>query len=244
MAIIHYPKDELIEELWLPKARETKALIYPRRKKNARMSLFTLTDGINLNEIFKFEEENLIQREDSVAWVTTMIKRNRVESESIGYVLDGHIYDQSFLDSSCPLISRFPFDILNLDFGSQDPDLGQGRIEIEIKKLEKIISLQGQKNSERFLLIYTTLIDASSIEPQHIIQNSNAVTVDGWNGLDIRNSSSSITNSDNKRDFLLALFNKLLEKYDYNCHTGLACLTRECSRDREEVFSIAGIIVR
>ena len=68
-------------------------------------------------------------------WDQRYIKRIRLETESIDIVLGGSPYEQSILGNNCPLQEHFPRDIINLDFTSQDPDLGNGRIEKELGEL-------------------------------------------------------------------------------------------------------------
>jgi len=244
MAVIDYPKDELIEQLWLPKVKEAKAFLYPKRRRNAQMVLFTLSDGINLNEILKLEEQNLILRKDSTACVTTMHKRVRVESESVGYVVDERAYDHSFLRPSCSLVNRFPFDILNLDFGSQDPIIEQGRIEEEMKKIEKILSIQSDKECDRFILIYTTIIDSNSIDTQGIVRTFSVDAINDWDEVADGILSVSITDCSLKKDFLRELFSKFPNKYGYQKQGNASYLTVSCVGNSFEMISIAVIITR
>ena len=237
-------KVELIDQLWLPKIKEAKSIIYPRKKK-VGMRLFTLTDGISFREISKFEEENLIQKEDVVAWVKTMIKRSRAEAESVGHVFDGHIYDNElFLGTSCQVKVLFPFDIINLDFESQEPTLERGRIEIEMEKLEKIIILQNQNRCNKFVLIYTTLIDAFDIDANRVIRTSDSFTMSGWNGIEPNGLTGLITDSTLKQRFLQHYFEQLIQKYIYKCIPVIACSPCNIHSCDAQLFSIAGIFVR
>jgi hypothetical protein len=237
-------KIELIDRLWLPKIREAKSIIYPRKKKG-RMRLFTLTDGISFREISKFEEENLIQKEDVVAWVKTMIKRSRAEAESVGTVFDGHIYDNElFLGTSCQAKVLFPFDIINLDFESQEPTLERGRIEIEMDKIEKIITLQNQHNCNKFVLMYTTLIDTCDIDANRVKQTSDSLSMSGWNGIELNGFTGLITDSALKQRYLQNYFEQLTRKYTYNCIPAILCLPCNIHSCDAQLFSIAGIFVR
>jgi hypothetical protein len=234
----------LIDQLWLPKIKEAKSIIYPRKKK-VWMRLFTLTDGISFREISKFEEENLIKKEEVVAWVKTMIKRSRAEAESVGHVFDGHIYDNElFLGTSCQVRALFPFDVINLDFESQEPTLERGRIEIEMDKLEKIIILQNQHRRNKFVLMYTTLIDAFDIDANRVKQTSDLFTMSGWNGIEPNGFTGLITDSTLKQRYLQNYFEQLTRKYTYNCIPAILCLPCNTHSGEAQLFSIAGIFVR
>jgi hypothetical protein len=235
-------KDEMIEKLWLPKAKEAGSAIYPRRKKHARMRMLTLSDGLDLGEVFKLEEANLVTREDSVAWVSSMNKRWRVESENIGLVIDGHVYDPSFLRSSCPLVSRFPFDILNLDFGSQDTDTNEGRTESEIMSFEKFIDLQKRTGKSSFLVIFTVLINSCGLDCARVVAESNGMRVNGWGGIKSGEYPQRIEEQSEKTDFIQAIANSVIRKYGYSCSNGLVPLLS--SDSNRILFSVAGVLVR
>jgi hypothetical protein len=244
MASIDYNKDGLIEGLWLPKARDAKAFFYPRRKNNAQMTLLTMSDGINLNEIFKLEEEEIILREGCSACVTTMHKRVRVEAESVGPVVDGRVYDRSFLDSGSPLEGYFPFDIVNLDFCSQDPALRQGRIKEEIKILEKVMGIQSDKACKRFLLIYTTILDSNNIDAPGIVATLRSDGVDGWEDVSQGRFSNSLSDPYLKQEFLEELFNRIPNNYGFERHGEVSCQAVNCPASPFEAISIAVIIMR
>jgi len=228
-------KIELLDKLWLPKAKEARSLIYPKRRNNARMSLFTLTDGISLREILKLEEENLIQKENVVAWVRTMNKRWRVEAESVGCVLHGDVYDGPFLGPSCEVATRIPFDIINLDFESQQPTSKQGRIENEIEKLAKIISLQGQKGCNKFVLIYTTFVDIYDINAKGIVEEF---------GLNLNGFANTVTDAAHKQSFLRVLFEKLIQKNAYKCASDVVCLSYGVPGSSVWLLSMVSIVTR
>jgi uncharacterized protein YifN (PemK superfamily) len=209
------------------------------------MRLFTLTDGISFGDISKFEEENLIQKEDVVAWVKTMIKRFRAEAESVGTVFDGHIYDNElFLGNSCQAKVLFPFDIINLDFESQEPTLERGRIEIEMDKLEKIIILQNRHSCNKFVLMYTTLIDTCDIDANRVKQTSDSLTMSGWNGIEPNGFTGLIIDSIVKQRFLRNFFEQLIRKYAYTCVPTIACFPCNINGLDVQLFSIAGIFMR
>lgn len=237
-------KNKLINESWLPEVKEAKKLIYPRRRKNARMRLLTLTDGIEMKEIFKFEEEKLLERQEVVAWVKTMIKRSRAEAESIGNVLDGSVYDESFLGSSCSVNNHFPFDIVNLDFHSQEPANDPGRLETETEKLEVVINLQKQAGCNKFLLIYTTLLDPCDFNTSIVVRASNTVLVNNWNGLNLSGFAETISTLDEKKSFLEVFVNEVIRKHGYQCEGGIKNLSNASLSDSENLFSLSAILVK
>ena len=235
-------KDEMVEKLWLPKAKEAWSIIYPRRKKHARMRMLTLSDGLDLGEVSKLEEANLITRENSVAWVSSMNKRWRVEAENIGLVIDGHVYDSSFLTPSCPLVSHFPFDILNLYFGSQDTDMNEGRTETEIMAFEKFLDLQGRNGKHKFLIIFTVPINSCNLDCARVVRGSDAMRVNGWDGLRLDEYSEHIAEQSEKVDFIQAIAESVIQKYGYSCSNGLVPLL--CCNSKRILFSVAGVLVR
>ena len=235
-------KDEMIDRLWLPKAREASSIIYPRRKKHARMRMLTLSDGLDVDEVIKLEEANLVTREDSVAWVSSMNKRWRVEAENIGLVIDGHVYDASFLRPSCPLVVHIPFDILNLDFGSQDTDMNEGRTETEMIILEKFIRLQQENGKPKFLVIFTVPINSCELDSARVVRESNAMRVDGWGELRSDQFPQRIDEQSEKMDFIQAMTESVVGKYGYSCSNGFEPVL--FSDSNRILFSVAGVLVR
>lgn len=232
-------KDQLIDSLWLPKVREGGSSFYPKRRKHKQMKLFTLTNGTNFNEIIRLIEERLVQGNGSVAWVNAMMKRGRLEAEAVlESVFDGSVYDDSFLSFSCPLFNCFAFDVVNLDFSSQEPELNEGRIEQEIKSLEKTINFQKQKGAKRFVLIYTTIIDSNAINKDRIIQTSNSMTVQGWQGLDL--SSTPLLDLNGKKNLLKEIVSKICEKYGYR-DGQMNDATHNINNSQYHLYSVSGI---
>jgi len=244
MPVMTALKEQLIDDLWLPQLKEAKKLICPRRRKNAQMSLLTLTDGIDMREIFRFEEEKLIEKQDVVAWVKTMNKRWRAEVvASVRYAYDGSVYDDSFLDSSCLVRNHLPYDIINLDFHSQEPPNEQGRLEKETKKIETIFSLQKQFTCNRFVLIYTTVIDSFALNMNTIIQVSNTMHVNNWSGLNLDGFTNPVSDFEQKKEFLETFINKISEKYGYKCEGEIKHLSNRIGAGSENLFSLAVIMV-
>lgn len=233
-------KDQLIDRLWLPIALEGGLIFFPRLRKNKRMKLFTLTNDRNFNEIIKFENNKLTKRKQIVAWARDTFKKIRLETESIGLVLGGSLFEDSILSNSCPLVEHFPRDLINLDFSSQYPELENGRVEREISSLEKTINLQYQKRGNGFILIYTTLIDTNNIDKVTIVQTSDTIQVNGWTGLNLTNFSQVISETNAKKELIKTLVMKISQKYKYT-NIKLDSLMLAIPNYQEQLCSVAGI---
>ena len=235
-------KVRLIDELWLPKIKEVVPSIYPRRKKRIELRLFTLSDGINFGEISKFETEKLITRTDAALWIASDFhKRMRVESENVGTILEGDFFADAICDTSSQLCTVFPRDIINLDFSTQQTTLPQ-RIKSEIICLEKNVNLQNQKGARDFLLLFTSILDASPVEVTQIVQGSNAIQLQGWSGLTLSTYPQTITDKLQLQDFLKALVSQICQKYGFQGATGT--LSLDIPNCQEKLFSMAIIVAR
>lgn len=240
---VNAQKNQLTNSFWLSKVKEASDAFYPRRKIK-RMRLFTLTDGINFNEISKFEEERLIQRADVVAWVISdFTKRMRLEVESVGFIVEGDILTEFIIDSQCEFQNYFPVDIINLDFSSQDLQMQNGRIENEIICLEKHINLQCNRGCDKFVIIYTTVLNSHSVNKNEIIRLSDAIQFDGWTGLSIPNFTDHITDLNQQKVFIKETLCKLHQKYGYS-NISLDDSSQSISGTSEELFTVVGIIRR
>ena len=206
------------------------------------MRLLSLTNDRNFNEIVRFEANKLTQRENVAVWTKDTLKRIRLETESIDIVLGGSLYEQSILGNNCPLQEYFPRDIINLDFTSQDPDLGNGRIERELESLEKTVELQDQKQGKNFLLIYTTIIDSNNLNKDGVIQTSDSIRVNGWSGLNINNFSQPLDES-GKKTFIEEAIKRMCQKYGYkNSRSNNQVI--DIPSYNEKLYSIVGIYMR
>lgn len=210
-------KAQLLKNLWLPSATKGGDIFYPRLKKNKKMKLLTLADYRNFQEVIVFEENNLTSKDYVTVWTYGHIKKLRLETElSPARVFGPTRYEDSISSSSFSLSGHFPFDIINLDFSSQDPDLESGRIEKEIECLEKTIRLQRARGNEGFVLIYTTLINLNSLDYSSMVNTSNTMHVDGWSGIASGKFSSSITDQREKIKCIEIILNEICSKYNYN----------------------------
>jgi len=234
-------KDRLIKELWLPKTQDGSNIFFPRLKKNKKMKLLTLTSDTNFQEIVEFEENNLTEKECVVVWTHSHIKKLRLETElSPAKVLGATRYENSTLRSSFAISEHFPFDIINLDFSSQQPDLESGRIEKEIQSLEKTIQLQRECQRTGFMLIYTTLLNSNELNYQGIAVASDEIHVSGWPGLGLGEFSSRIANQMEKMTCIESVLNKICLKYNYNVEIEKKYYSLE--KSQKHLYSIAALL--
>lgn len=233
-------KNRLINELWLLNVKRGGNIFYPR-KKNKKMKLLTLTNDRNFQEIIRFEEENITTREYVVVWTHSHIKKLRLETElSPAKVLGATRYERSTSSSSFSISELFPFDVINLDFSSQDPDLESGRIEKEIQSLEKTIGLQREYERAGFILIYTTLLNSNNLNYESIATVSNTIYVPGWSGLSLEEFSSHIADQKEKMRCVESVMSEICSKYNYNVRIE----KKYCSLGdfQKYLYSIAGLL--
>ena len=234
-------KNRLINELWLPNVKRSGDIFYPRLKKNKKMKLLTLTNDINFQEIARFEESKLIEKENVIVWTYSHIKKLRLETElAPAKVLGATRYENSASSSSSSISEHFPFDIINLDFSSQDPDLECGRIEKEVQSLEKTIRLQREHEGTGFILIYTTLLNSNDLNYESIATTSNRIHVSGWSGLYLEEFSSHIADQMEKMSCIESVMSKICLKYNYNVNIEKMHCTLE--ETRKYLYSIAGLV--
>jgi len=217
-------KNQLIDTLWLPIVKRGGDIFYPRLRKNKKMKVLTLTNDRNFQEIKKFIENNLTTKERVFVWNHSLIKKLRLETElSPAIVLGTTRYEDSISSSSFSLRTYFPFDVINLDFSSQDPDLERGRIEKEIQSLEKTVKSQKEKGNERFVLIYTTLLNSNNLDYRSIVNRSNAIQVARWSGLSLESFPSSIVDPIEKVECISTVLSKICLKFDYDAEIENRC---------------------
>lgn len=234
-------KDRLIKELWLPETIKAGDIFFPRLKKNKKMKLLTLTNDRNFQEIIEFEENNLTEKEYIVVWTYSHIKKLRLETElSPARVLGATRYENSTSSSSFPICEHFPFDIVNLDFSSQDPDLESGRIEREIQSLEKTVRLQKERQRTGFMLIYTTLLNSNELNYQGIAAVSDEIHVSGWPGLGLGEFSPRIAGQMEKMACIQTVLNRIGLKYSYDVQIEKRYYSLKESQ--EHLYSIAALL--
>lgn len=236
-------KDQLIDDLWLPVAKEGGTILHPRLRKNKEMKFLTLTDDRNFREIETFVENDLTTRDSTIAWSSSYIKKLRLETElSPARVLGPARYEDSISNVASPLGGCFPFEIVNLDFSSQEPDLESGRLEREVHCVEETLVLQKSESIEGFVLMYTTMLNSHALNYRNMIDMSDGIHVDEWPGLPLGDLSPLIEDRDEKARCLEYVVTNLRLKHGFQTEPDIRCLS--IGDDDECILSIVGLLKR
>ncbi len=236
-------KNELIENLWIRFAKKGGDTFFPRLKKNKRMKVLTLTNDANYKEVQKFIDSKLTHKGNVFIWNHDYIKAFRLDADGkANKVLGSTRYEDSVNNFSHELFENFPFELINLDFSSQDPESEDGRLEREVKSLEYTIKFQNEKRNGRkgYVLIFTTLINSKNLNCDILIQNCRGIVVNGWTtDISFQGSPGVITDYSKKVEIIESILNQLSEKYRFNIE--IEKMERE-QQEGKHICSIAGII--
>jgi len=210
-------KDRLISELWLPTIRKYGTILPARLRKSGELKLLTLTSERNFHEITEIEQAGFTTRKNITAWTYSLPKKLRLETEILPARIVGTTrYEDSIPSPGFSIKNDFPFQIVNLDFSSQDPNLEGGRVEKEIRALEHTIKMQKDTGEESFVILYSTVLDSACLNRQNIVQVSDGIVLMGWSGLTLAEFSASISIQEEKMRCIEALMSKLCSKYGYS----------------------------
>ena len=243
MTVLATIKTQLIDVLWLPKVDDFANREYPRRRRNKDLRLLTLTNDKNYDEIIRMEESNITKREKTVAWTNSHIVGWRLDTIlGRATVARDARFETCAGDNFLPIHSHFPFDILNIDFSSQNIESSPGRLEREIDCLEKTISIQKQKDIEKFVLLYTTVLNGCSVSYSHIVTTSNSVIMFGWEGLKIDEFSPELNDHDEMGQCIESVISKLTLKYAYQ--SSIDRVQLPIPLDSREVLSVVALVKR
>lgn len=216
MAEIELIKDKLIDELWLPIAMKGGSTLYPRLRINKQMKMLTLTNDLNFREATEFVRNKLTKKELIIGWNKARNTALRLDSEGkIGTVFGGTKYEDSIVLGGHEIQTNFPFDIINLDFSSQHPEVEDRRLENEIYSIEHTMNLQITKGNKSMILLYTTLLGSKPLNLNQIKKNSDNIRVQGWNELSINGLPSTIIDYNEKISCLNEIFRQVCLKYIY-----------------------------
>ncbi|MHA1267871.1 MAG: hypothetical protein ACTSRS_21755 [Candidatus Helarchaeota archaeon] len=243
MTEINTVKDLLIDRLWLKSVLKGGKEFFPRLRKNKNMKMLTLTNDDNYNEINRFIEKKLTVTRLIYAWNHDRFKALRLETEGKAKrILGPTRFEETIVTSEDEIIDKFPFDILNLDFSSQDPESEVGRLERELLGLEKTIKLQKEKQHDKrgYVLIFTTLINSRQVNCQTLIDNCRDIRVQGWNGnLRFEGNPVDVTEQTKKVEIIESILDQLSNKYNY--YLELEKIEIELNKGKS-ILSIAAII--
>ena len=237
-------KSQILHELWLPMARKGGDFFVSRKKKNKEMKILTLTSNINYEEVSILIDENLALSKDIIAWNHDYLKIFRLETNlGDSIVLGSSRYENSIQNQNFSLDEHFPFNVINLDFSSQEPIFEDGRIEKEVISVEKTIKFQ-KRTETNFVMIYTTILDNSGLDLNKICDESSKIMLRGWPGLVIDEIllNDPIIDISKKIEGIECILNQISRKYNYSFES--AGKTYLNCNDGTVVFSIAAILKR
>jgi len=233
-------KTNLLEKLWLPIMIKGGKTLYPRRHYK-KMKLLTLTYSKNFQEIEMLEERNLTEKKHITAWTPTYLVQIRLETElGPATIIGSSRYEDSITQQNFKIKDRFPFDIINLDFTSQNPNFELGRVEKELASLEMTIKLQADRENDGFVLIYTTLLNSKDIRFSQIINTSHSISPAQPLRINNTTFSSTIQDQSEKISCLEQLYEKICFKYYSRINYDM--IIRPLNSDDTSLCSFAGIL--
>jgi hypothetical protein len=162
-------------------------------------------------------QERLTSRDEIFLWTYDHIKRMRLEAERF-QVMPTAKYEDTIISSSQVISDHFPFEVLNLDFLSQEPTIGEGRVEMEIESIEATVRLQKAKQTvslKGFVMIYTTPLDEIAVDVGKLANRLNAYHVDGWMGVTVSEYPSIVKSVKEKVEVIEKLLAEISKKYGY-----------------------------
>lgn len=237
-------KNQLIDQLWLPIAKKGGATFYPRLRINKKMKMLTLVHHSNCREIEEFIKSKLTKKELIIGWNKGRNEAIRLECEKLESVIGGYVYEDTIYANRPDIHDKFPFDIVNLDFSSQSPELENGRIEKEILSIEHTIKIQSDKENKGMVLIYTTILNSRPLNPSTIKRNSNGIGIRGWGELSINDLPSNTKNYEEKIRCLEKILKQVCSKHQYKIIEGLKKSSKSLSGGSKLILSIGMLLKR
>lgn len=203
-------KDQLLDNLWIPIGQELGRVKFPRRKKNKNLKFFTLTTGFNYREIVEFVNSKICTYDIILAWTNSSTKKLRVETAVKVKVFNNAKFDE-INQRRHPIGEFFPFDIMNLDYISQDDWNSGNKLLKVIKSYNDTIKQQKNKGSPAFAILFTIPIIDSPIE------RSQFSGIDDVRGVIVNYNSfpETITSAQEKIDYLQNLIISLINVHGY-----------------------------
>lgn len=245
MSQISSTKNKLVNDLWIPAASKGASIFHSKFRKNKRMKVLTLTSDDDFQEVTKIIRSGLSEKRLVTGWNYDYFKIIRLDSEGkMGRVLGATRYEDSIGSPEHPIVDLFPFDVINLDFSSQDPERERGRVEKEILGVEETMKLQKAKGANQigFVLLYTTSLNSKSINLHSLVQESDDIRVSGWQGIRLNGFSSAITVTQRKVSLIEDFIRELCRKYQYKIEIEKAI--HNIPSEGFDIYSIACLIQR
>ncbi len=238
-------KNQLIDEMWLPIAERAGRTFRPHLKKNKKMKVLTLTNDKNFREVIELVRHKITRKDLIYGWHKARATAFRLEVEGkMATVFPGMTYEDSLETETHEITNEFPFDIINLDFSSQNPERINGRIEREIRSLEKTLKVQTELDVDGMALIYTTLLDSANISTTKIKANSDGINVSGWPGLRFNGIPATISQEDKKTRCLKDILEQFINKYSCENVGAIESSAKNLSNGSGTICSLGVILKR
>lgn len=170
---------KILKEICLPTARIVGGKVYPNRRKRKNLKALILGSSEYLDPVNSLIREGLTTKDNLIVFQRELNKQLRIETDGFN-TLGGRAFESVMENQDSELLNVFPFEIIYLDFPSQEPEPIEGRAERELESIEYTISTQVSKDSKCFGLIYTSIIDSFGISPTEVFKSSSKKYVDGW----------------------------------------------------------------
>lgn len=204
-------KTDLVSTMWKKHIIKVGNYIAKRRK-HKLLNTLTLTHSVNTSEIKQLKDDKISKKDDIVMWNCHLQVRMRLESE--GPIARGGAKFEHAIGIDPTLKENFNFDIVNLDYTSQNPRKINGRLEDELLSLEHVIinrrkCLNGKKYS---LILFTTMINRCDVITNAIISASNELNPRSKPLLFSRSTEPMISPAE-KIDTIIEYYNYMREIY-------------------------------
>ena len=203
-------KDQLISELWLPSSKILGEAKAPRLKKNKNFKFFTLTTGLDYNDIICLIKSNISKFDKITAWTSSSNNKIRVETSLKVKVYNQENYEDADLNSH-DIRNLFPFDIINLDYVSQGNWDSSDKLRKVVCNCQETIKLQKAKNSDMFLLILTIPLEDEPIQKDVFLDLMHG----GSSFTSYFDFPDTIVDKNNKASFLEEILTQLFLKNMY-----------------------------
>ncbi|MCW4004935.1 MAG: hypothetical protein NWE95_13600 [Candidatus Bathyarchaeota archaeon] len=238
MASVVTVRREFLDELWLPLLREGGAQLYPLRR-NKKMKILVFTDENGNKEITAYINSRLTNKEEIFAWTETFPKAARLETYCPIKIIGASRFQDSPLQNTENLAPYLPFDALIIDFSRQSSIDTETRLEQEITCIEHLLVAQKQRKEDIvFVFIYTTVIDAQTLNCEIIKQASDNIHFQNWAGLTVIDLPTNTVEAKDKISIIENVLMQFALKFNFTVD-----LRRKVSDllNGQKLYSVCGI---
>lgn len=153
-ADISQVKSQLLRELWGPYGNKIGEINARTKRKNKELDVLTLTSDFNYEEIEYLVNSRISKYEKIVAWTNNSTKKMRLEP----YVKVRILNQAKFEDINLGrhrVGKLFPFDIINLDYLSQDDWDSNSKLLKVVGSFNEILKSQKNNSHPNFAIFLT-----------------------------------------------------------------------------------------